>query len=126
MKSKSSNSSHPLPQPKGPEGGLLYWLMPVAILVVAGITLVLRESEMLWRAQELSLWLPTELYWNTLMQYPGGAVSWLACYLTQYFYYPWLGTLIMCLLWLVICLLLAWEYRLRGPWLWLTVLWRWS
>ena len=122
MKSKSSNSSHPLPQPKGPEGGLLYWLMPVAILVVAGITLVLRESEMLWRAQELSLWLPTELYWNTLMQYPGGAVSWLACYLTQYFYYPWLGTLIMCGLWLVICLLLAWEYRLRGPWLWLTVL----
>ena len=122
MKSKSSNSTPPLPQPEGPRGGLLYWLMPVAILVVAGIMLVLRESELLWRAQELSLWLPTELYWNTLMQYPGGAVSWLACYLTQYFYYPWLGTLIMCGLWLVICLLLAWEYRLRGPWLWLTVL----
>ena len=77
---------------------------------------------MLLRAQELNLWLPTGLYWKTLMQYPGGAASWCATYLTQYFYYPLLGTGILCGLWLVISLLLAWVYRLKGPWVALTAL----
>ena len=100
----------------------LYALIVLGLLVFAGFKLVQEESEMLLRAQELNLWLPTTLYWKTLMQYPGGAASWLATYLTQYFYYPGLGVSILCGLWLIICLLLAWTYRLRGPWLLLTAL----
>ena len=69
---------------------LLYWLAVVGLLVIAGVKLVSEEYELLWRAQELNLWLPTGLYWKTLMQYPGGAVSWFGTYLTQFFYYPWL------------------------------------
>ena len=101
---------------------LLYWLAVGGLLVVAGFKLVTKESELLWRAQELNLWLPTELYWKTLMQYPGGGASWLGTFLTQFFYYPWLGTSILVSLWFVICLLAAWIYRLRGPWVWLTSL----
>jgi len=56
------------------------------------------------------------------MQYPGGAASWFATFLTQFFYYPWLGITILCGLWLVISLLAAWVYRLRGPWIALTAL----
>ncbi len=101
---------------------LLYWLAVVGLLVIAGVKLVSEEYELLWRAQELNLWLPTGLYWKTLMQYPGGAASWFGTYLTQFFYYPWLGTVILCALWFIICLLTAWLYRLRGPWVWLTLL----
>ena len=101
---------------------LLYWLAVGGLLVVAGFKLVTQESELLLRAQELNLWLPTGLYWKTLMQYPGGGVSWVGTFLTQFFYYPWLGTAILCSLWLIICLLAAWIYRLRGPWVWLTML----
>lgn len=101
---------------------LLYWLAVGGLLVVAGFKLVTQESELLLRAQELNLWLPTGLYWKTLMQYPGGSVSWVGTFLTQFFYYPWLGTAILCSLWLIICLLAAWIYRLRGPWVWLTML----
>ncbi|MCR4995034.1 MAG: DUF6057 family protein [Bacteroidales bacterium] len=101
---------------------LIYWLVIIAILAIAGIRLVQQESELLLRAQELNLWLPTGLYWKTLMQYPGGAASWFATYLTQFFFYPWLGVAILCGLWLMICALLAWIYRLRGPWIALTVL----
>lgn len=101
---------------------LLYWLAVGGLLVVAGFKLVTQESELLLRAQELNLWLPTGLYWKTLMQYPGGGVSWVGTFLTQFFYYPWLGTAILCFLWLIICLLAAWIYRLRGPWVWLTML----
>ncbi len=99
------------------------WFLPVlAIIAVFAFKLVSKDSEFLLRAQELNLWLPTGLFWKTLMQYPGGAASWLATYLTQYFYYPWLGVGILCGLWIIVCLLLAWVYRFRGPWVALTAL----
>lgn len=99
------------------------WFLPIlALLAVFGFKLVSEENELLWRAQELNLWLPTGLYWKTLMQYPAGGASWLGTFLTQFFYYPWLGTAILCALWLLICLLATWVYRLRGPWVLLTVL----
>ena len=100
----------------------LWYLSIIVVVVVAGFSLVHKENELLWRAQELNLWLPTGLYWKTLMQYPGGTASWFATYLTQYFYYPWLGISILCGLWLIICALLIWIYRLRGPWRLLTLL----
>lgn len=99
------------------------WRFVVTLLLaVCGFRLLTSEYEMLLRAQELNLWLPTGLYWKTIMQYPGGAASWLATYLTQYFYYPWLGVSILCGLWLIICFLLSWVYRLKGPWIALTAL----
>ena len=89
---------------------------------MAGFALVSRETELLLRASEMNLWLPTKAFWANLIQYPGGGVSWLSCYLTQYFFHPWMGTTILCFLWLVICLLLVWAYRLKGPWVALTLL----
>ena len=104
------------------EGEWGWYFVIIACIAVCGYKLVSLESEMLLRAQELNLWLPTTLYWKTLMQYPGGAASWLATYLTQYFYHPWLGVSILCGLWLIICFILAWVYRLKGPWIALTLL----
>lgn len=122
-KGKNNATRQPLPSlTGGVVGGFLWWLPVIGLLLVAGFKLVLSESEMLLRAQELNLWLPTGLYWKTMMQYPGGAASWCATYLTQYFFRPWLGVGILCGLWLIICLLLAWIYRLKGPWMALTVL----
>ncbi len=101
----------------------MLWLVAVAIAIaVMGWLLVSRETELLLRAQELNLWLPTHLFWTGRMAYPGGLASWLGCYLTQFFYYPWLGTAIMCAMWLAVCAMLVWVYRLRGPWVALTLL----
>lgn len=104
------------------EGRWGWFIVIIAIIAVFAFKLISSESETLLRAQELNLWLPTGLYWKTLMQYPGGAASWLATYLTQYFYYPGLGVGILCGLWLIICGLLAWSFRLKGPWVALTAL----
>ncbi len=103
-------------------GEPIWWLAVIAIITAAGITLISLETEFLLRAQELNLWLPTGVYWKTLMQYPGGGVSWLGTYLTQYFYYPWLGVGILCTLWLAICGMMAYVFRLRGVKLLLTLL----
>lgn len=99
------------------------WALVIpALLALMGFFLCNREYEMLLRAQELNLWLPTGHFWDTMMQYPGGAVKWLATYLTQFFYYPALGVSLLCLLWFLICVLTAWSYRLKGPWVALTML----
>lgn len=119
---KSAKVTTSLPNRGGAGREAIWWLTVLALLIVAGFKLVTQENELLLRAQELNLWMPTELYWQTLMQYPGGAVSWLATFFTQFFFYPWLGTTILCLLWLTICLLISWIYRLRGPWVLLTAL----
>lgn len=121
MKESSSRKQPVTPTPRKWTDSLWY-LSIFVVVVVAGYSLVNKENELLWRAQELNLWLPTGLYWKTLMQYPGGTVSWFGTYLTQYFYYPWLGIGILCGLWLIICALLIWVYRLRGPWKLLTLL----
>ena len=117
----SPTVSAPLPNRGGVGRGAFWWLLPV-LLIIFAIKLLSNESEFLLRAQELNLWLPTGLYWKTLMQYPGGAASWLTTYLTQYFFHPWLGVSILCGLWLIICVLLAWVYKLKGPWVALTAL----
>lgn len=70
-------------------------------VVVWGL-LNLFEQEFLFRVQELSLWLPTKVYFDERMLVPGGLMSYIACFLTQFFYYPMLGSLIYVALLLVV------------------------
>ena len=62
------------------------------------------EHEYLFRLQELSLWLPTKVYFDERMLVPGGLMSYIACFLVQFFYYPMLGSLI----YVVLLLLVQW------------------
>lgn len=84
-----------------------------ALLVVA-YTLLTLESEVLFKAQEQSLWLPTETFWNTLNIYPGGALSWLACLLTTFFYTPWQGICLLTLSWAAIIGFACSRFSLKG------------
>ncbi|MBO4906526.1 MAG: hypothetical protein J5486_05770 [Bacteroidaceae bacterium] len=103
-------------------GGEAFFLPVIAVIIIAGVLLVKNEEELLLRSQELNLWLPTGAYWNQLAQYPGAVASWVACYLTQFFYYPWLGTGILCGLWVGISLLTVWVYNQRKGWMLLSLL----
>ncbi len=70
-------------------------------VVVWGL-LNLFEHEFLFRVQELSLWLPTAVYFDERMLVPGGMMSYIACFFTQFFYYPILGSFIYVALLLVV------------------------
>ena len=70
-------------------------------VIVWGL-LNLFEHEFLFRVQELSLWLPTKVYFDERMLVPGGLMAYIACFLTQFFYYPMLGSLIYVALLLVV------------------------
>lgn len=56
--------------------------------------LLVINSNFLYKIQELSLFLPTKLYFTHHMSLPGGLLSWLGSFFTQFFYYPWLGSFI--------------------------------
>lgn len=91
-------------------------------LVVMGWLVLRTESEVLYRLQELSLWLPTRYFFHISTFYPGGVLTWAAAYMTQFFFHPWLGMGLMLLCWGAIMALLCQRFHLRGPWRLLSLL----
>ena len=82
---------------------LFYRWSSVALFVLAAylITVVYNRS-FFCKAEELSLFLPTRLFFTDCMQQAGGLLVYGGAFLTQFFYYPWLGgTFLVGLLWLL-------------------------
>ncbi len=94
------------------------WL--VALLCVAG-ALLFFESDLLWKLQEQNLFLDTSLFFNEQMLVPGGLLSWAGTYLTQFFFYPWVGTLVLCLSWLLLMWLIKRAFKVDDQWTALTL-----
>ena len=80
------------------------------------------EHEYLFRVQELSLWLPTKVFFDERMLVPGGLLSYIACFLTQFFYHPMLGSLIFVALLFVVQLLTQRVFKIPARWGLLTLL----
>lgn len=94
-------------QPNTPtiDSGKLKHLPLIAGLVFAGLIWTLLnvfEYQYLFRVQELSLWLPTKVFFEERMMVPSGLMSYIACFLTQFFYYPLLGSLLFVALLLLV------------------------
>ena len=92
----------------------------VALLIVAGALLYF-EADLLWKLQEQNLFLNTTIFFQEQMVVPGGLLSWAGTYLTQFFYYPWLGTLLLCLCWLLLMWLVKRAFRIPDKWTALTL-----
>ncbi|MBQ6085607.1 MAG: hypothetical protein IJK94_03830 [Bacteroidaceae bacterium] len=95
----------------------------VLLCFIAGMSYLLfkNESDVLFRAQELSLFLPTRLYLETLSICPGGLLSWLGCWLTQHFHHPAVGVSLLGILWFLVSLLICHLNKLRGTWMCLSL-----
>jgi len=91
-------------------------LLPWIVLVVVAILLITKASNYLFRAQELNLFLSTPLFFKQQMVVAGGFLTWLGTYLTQFFYHPWMGVLLLCALWAAIMFVAKKAFRLHGPW----------
>ena len=74
------------------------------------------ESDLLWKLQEQNLFLNTGLFFKEQMVVPGGLLSWLGTFLTQLFYYPWIGTTALCWLWLLMMWMVKRTFRLTAEW----------
>ncbi|MBQ8051778.1 MAG: DUF998 domain-containing protein [Bacteroidaceae bacterium] len=106
---------------KNKERYLVPLLLAVA-LVVMGWMVLRTESEVLYRMQELSLWLPTRYFLKISTFYPGGLLTWAGALMTQFFFHPWLGMGLMVVAWGLIMLLTCRLFRLHGVWQGLSLL----
>ena len=96
--------------------------MLAVALAIMGWLILRTESDVLYRLQELSLWLPSRYFFHISNFYPGGMLTWAAAFMTQFFFHPWLGVLLLIITWAAIMALLCWLFRLQGPWRVLTLL----
>lgn len=88
----------------------------VLIPIVMGYFLLDLEQETLFRIQELNLFLPTSLFWQGFAEYPGGALSWLGCFFTQFFHVPLYGVGLLVLFWIAIFFMVKSAFRVSSCW----------
>lgn len=101
----SKAKGHPQDATKQPwkkvvTGKALPYLYGLLLPIVMGICLYLYEKDMLFQIQELNLFLPDSLFYQGHADYPGGTLLWMSCFLTDFFYYPALGTALLVLCWM--------------------------
>ena len=92
---------------------LALWLG--ALLAIA-ITLIVVESDLLWKVQQYDLFLYTTLFFKQQMVVPGGMLSYLGAFFTQFFYYPWQGVLMLCGWWLLLMWLTKRTFCIPDRW----------
>ena len=99
---------------------------PIALWVVALIAvaaaLLFYESDLLWKVQQHNVFLNTSLFFHQMMTVPGGMLSYLATFFTQHFYYPWVGTILLCCWWLLLMWLTKRTFNIPDRWTVLTLI----
>ena len=92
---------------------IIIWI--IALAVIAGV-LLLRESDQLWKVQQLNLFLATPLFFKQQMVVPGGFLTWLGSWFTQFFYHPWMGVALLTGWWLLLLVLLKKTFAVPSRW----------
>lgn len=89
------------------------WL--IALVAIACALLVF-EKDLLWKVQEMNLFLNTSLFFKQQMVVPAGMLTYLGTWFTQFFYYPWMGVTMLCGLWLLLLFLLKRTFSIPARW----------
>lgn len=92
-----------------------------ALLLVA-VVLLCFEADLLWKIQQYNLFLDTPHFFREQMLVPGGFLSYVSCYFTQFFFHPWLGVLVLCGWWLLLMWLIKRTFRIADDWAILTLI----
>ena len=86
------------------------------VLVVIAVALLYYESDLLWKVQHYNLFLFSSLFFKQQMIVPGGMLSYLGTFFTQFFFYPWMGVLLLCGWWLLLTWLTKTTFRISERW----------
>ena len=97
---------------------IAFWL---GILAVVAFALLFYETDLLWKVQQHNVFLNSALFFKQMMVVPGGMLSWTGAFLTQFFYYPWVGVTLLCCCWLLLMWLTKKAFNLPDKWLVLTL-----
>ena len=96
-------------------------LWAATLLLVAG-ALLLFEDDLLWKVQQHNVFLKSALFFKQQMIVPGGMLHYLGAFFTQHFYYPWVGTILLCGWWLLLMWLTERAFNIPGQWKVVTII----
>ena len=88
----------------------------LAVVALGVFHLVVRNSDVLFMAQSKSFFSTNGQFFAECMQLPGGIVTYVASFLTQFFYHPWIGSSIMIGIWVLSLWLSKLAFRVRTAW----------
>ncbi len=89
------------------------WL--VALVAIAAALLVF-EADQLWKIQQKNLFLCTPMFLKEQLVVPGGLLTYVGTWFTQFLYYPWLGVGLLCGWWLLLMAVLKRAFRIADRW----------
>lgn len=92
-----------------------------ALIVIASV-LLYAESDLLWKVQQHNLFLYSSLFFKQMMVVPGGMLSYLGSFFTQFFYHPWIGVLLLCGWWLLLMWLVKRTFSIPNRWIIITLI----
>lgn len=93
-----------------------YFSSWILSLVAIACTLVWFENDLLWKVQQLNLFLFTPLFFTQQMVVSGGLLVYMATFFTQFLFQPWLGVSLLCGWWLLLMWLTKKAFRLPDFW----------
>lgn len=85
-------------------------------LVVVAVALLLFESDQLWKIQQYNVFLYSRLFFSQQMVVSGGLLTYVGALLTQFFFYPWMGVLLISVCWLLLMWLVKRTFRIPDRW----------
>ena len=92
---------------------VIIWVVALAAIACG---LLVCESHLLWKVQEMNLFLQTSLFFKEQMVVPAGMLTYVGTWFTQLFYYPWLGVTVLCGWWLLLLFLLKQTFAVPARW----------
>ena len=98
---------------------IILWL---GALSVIGCALLCLESDLLWKVQQQNLFLYSSLFLKQTMVTSGGMLSYLGTFFTQFFYYPWIGVVMLCSWWWLLMWLVKRTFQIPDRWMVLTLI----
>lgn len=97
-----------------------HYLLFFAIL--STIFLMVCNADLFYMVQNRSLFMKGSVFLIDCLRTPGGLLTWLALWFTQFFYYPWLGGSMLVLLWVALYCVLHRTFRPDATWSWLPLI----
>jgi len=98
--------------------GLWLWFLSYVIffVVLAWYFLYVRNADTMFFLQDRGWWNSTSLFFGDCIAVPGGLLSWAGAYLTQFFFYPALGSAMLIVVWLLTFLVAKVSFRVPLGW----------
>ena len=89
------------------------WLLALAAIACA---LLVYENDLLWKVQEMNLFLNTPLYFKQQMVVSGGLLTYIGTFFTQFLHHPTVGVLLLCAWWLLLMGLVKRTFQVPNKW----------